>query len=1144
MKVFKGLNLSQLVIRSFLISSLLTGSFTFADDTELYVTSGGARSDLRPQILIIFDNSNSMNRTQDEKTFFDRDRWTLTPNTKVYFSTTNEVPTPDSEQYFLHIDNRCHASSKYLNDYGLFTGFVRHYNFVGEVGSWRELTGATNSSVTHVDCFEDIHAKDYENNYRPNGFPADNLSNFPYKTPYNHVGLTSTETEIDQAHEQSLLTKFGVGKPANLYTEYYVNWYHDNSIADTTYKRIDIATRAIENVIVTTPAADIGLAIFNDRNEEGGRIISGIKENTDDNKSTLLRLITELETEGTTPLCETLYETYRYFSGQSVKYGDNSSLTPIRDTSIEINGFYDSPLKQCQKDVHVIIITDGFPFTDDNADSEVLTLPGISQDHFLIAEKDNRPTLLPNLSAWLANNDINPNVDGKQIAITNTIGFSDAAENAQGVLEETALSGGGKYASANDTKALQAAITALVNVALENGNSFTSPAVASNNFDRTRTLNSVYYAMFHPNEGPRWSGNLKKFSVTSEGVVVDKNDDPALEINGTIRSDACSIWTADTYCGDGNDVSIGGAASKVKDKLESDTGRKLLMNFSSGIDSLNKDNAQSQANGSANLATYMGANEAELDNLFNWIEGRDVDDENGDESHIDSRIDIIGDPLHSRPLAINFSSSEDETDVRILMGTNHGFMHMFKDAGESLEESWAFMPYELLPNVAELRANVPTGVHTVYGLDSPPASYVERSGSSISNVWVFFGMRRGGNSYYALDISAPDTPSLLWKKSPSDWGSELGQTWSEPAITKVPGHDGPVLIIGAGYAPETKDLTGVGQADVKGRGVFIIDAATGNVLHHFGRGNGESVTAIPSMEHSIPSAIAILDSDADGKTDRLYATDTGGNVWRMDMPSANKSTWSAFKFAQLGGNTVDIDRRFFSEPAVAQTVIRNTVNITAEGHEGSQTVTQNIPYDAVVVGSGLRPSPNNTQRTDMFFTLQDRNVNTQTYNAENTPNTLTIDDLYPITTGSPDTDNERVAFARKYGWYYQFGSLGEKSLSAATIIDGRVFFSSFVPSTGGENQCSVGGEGRIYALDLHFGKRTFYRNGAEYKTVEGIPDTPQVIVPGNSDGDGSGDTDNPNNQNDTLNKYIIGETQAVGEVQRVKSYYYYVEENN
>ena len=154
--------------------------------------------------------------------------------------------------------------------------------------------------------------------------------------------------------------------------------------------------------------------------------------------------------------------------------------------------------------------------------------------------------------------------------------------------------------------------------------------------------------------------------------------------------------------------------------------------------------------------------------------------------------------------------------------------------------------------------------------------------SGIEKAWVFFGMRRGGSSYYAIDISNPDSPQFMWKIDSNSAGmSELGQSWSTPVVTTIQGGSGeqPVLIFGAGYSPAGKDGAGIGNLDTKGRGVFIVNAEDGKLIHHFGVG-GSSGTQIPGITDSIPSSVAVLDANDDGKIDRIYATDNGGNVWR------------------------------------------------------------------------------------------------------------------------------------------------------------------------------------------------------------------------------------------------------------------------
>nr|WP_318644294.1 PilC/PilY family type IV pilus protein [Shewanella sp. WPAGA9] len=900
----------------------------------------------------------------------------LLQNTKLFFTrSSSDIPLASSNQYFLHGVNGCDVGEQYLEDYGMFTGYIREHKYIGENGTWSELPLTDGSGIQQVDCYEDIAEEVYYNNNTNFwGFPVDGLGTSADPIRYTAADNTSTADELAAAIEKAKLTNFGTGQPITLYTEKYVNWYHSTK-SQKSYSRMDVAQRVIEDTIVTTPGVDFGLSVFNrndkDGSRSGGRIVYGISPTTEATKGKLLTTIGDLNADGYTPLCENLYEAYRYFAGKSVWFGnDDPYRTPLRDTSIETGGSYDSPFvgKQCQDKAYVIYVTDGEPTRDNNADSQVLALDGVTT-----ADKYDG-NYLPALAGWISNNDVNTSLDGTQTVNTYTIGFSSGAASAAPILKETALRGNGAYYSAVDAQKLQEALQAIFSNILETNSSFTSPSISSNNFDRTQTLDSVYYAMFLPNKGPRWFGNLKKFKVTGSGDVVDQDGNNAIGDDGNLKSSACSFWTAKSVCqatsggGDGNDVAIGGAALI----LQGTSNRTLYGNFGSGgeLQAFTKTNASNSTgiSGDDELALFMGVDKSELDKLFDWATGVDVDDDNGNNSTTENRQDIMGDPLHSKPLAINYGT-EGSPDVRVILGTNHGFLHMFKDKGDEVEESWAFMPQELLPNLRELRANVPTGVHSVYGIDSSPVAHVERTASGvIEKAWLYVGMRRGGKSYYALDITNPDDPKYLWKVDPDSQGmSEMGQSWSEPVITYVPGFPSgstsvdtalPVVVIGGGYNPSTKDGDGVGSDDTNGRSVYILNAETGALVHHFGTESGTNKTKLDGIADSIPNRVAILDSNNDRLTDRIYATDTGANVWRMDLPGGSPddstSPWTAHKFASLGGASQTNDRRFFAEPAVAQTIFTNISDVTVTTPDGTSTIRsyQNVPYDAVTVGTG------------------------------------------------------------------------------------------------------------------------------------------------------------------------------------------------
>ncbi|MEZ9370815.1 pilus assembly protein [Shewanella sp. 10N.286.51.B2] len=1171
-------------------------SISFADDTEIYVTEASVRTNDVPQVLIIFDTSGSMEyvgSTSNPQYFPSRESYdiggaSLANSTKLYYSDDIEtVPTIGSKQFFKHKFNGCELSSDYLEDYGKFTGYLRHYNV--DDREWQELPTNPDSGneLDTVDCFADIREKNQENgksksngnaNY-PDGFPVDD-SDSAYLTPVSNSSL-----DIDTAIESAKQTDFGLGKSFTVYTEHYITWYHSTSVIDNTLLRMDVAKQVIQDAIISTPGVDFGLAIFNKddkSNNKAGRIIQGIKEFNDANKKSLLSKVKSLKGVylNRTPLCDTLYEAYRYFSGGAVLNGDNTinstnpdheydtgDINPVHDATIIKNGNYDSPFegKTCSSSAAIVYITDGEPTRDNYTNDLIASLVGQPQridpdtneplvdnngDPILdLIDKDNA---MPRLAGYMYNNDINASVSGTQNVRTYTIGFSEGAADAEDILEDTADLGGGKYFSALSAEALQKSLQQVFAEVVSVPATFSSPSVSSARVD---SGNSAYYSMFLPNKGPRWAGNIKKLTFNSNGDVLDANNSPALSDGGLIKDSACTIWTQNctsfTGNGDGSNVTDGGAAQH----LQSNTDRTLYGNFSlSGeLTEFNKANAQSHAGDAGDLATHMGVTEDELDKMFNWAKGQDVFDEDDDESITDIRQDVLGDSLHSKPLAINYGTAASP-NVKLFMGTNHGFMHMFSDAGDSISETWAFMPYELLPNLRELAVNLPTGTHSIYGLDSSPVAYTKRNASgAIETAWLFFGMRRGGTSYYAMDVTNPNSPKMLWHKNANSTDFDnLGQSWSEPVVTYIPGFkegsdqsESPVIIIGAGYNPSTKDVSGLGSDDTIGRGVFIMSAKTGDVIHSFGPSNGDKMTKMPNILDSIPNKVAVLDSDSDGITDRIYATDTGANIWRMDLPSTDpndsENPWTAFKFAELAGDSLVNDRRFFAEPIVAQTIISATHQTDINGELTLSY--QNIPYDAVAVGSGHRANPLDKTRSDKFFVLQDRNVVTRSFAGESIPDALLLDDLYDVTGAAPADQSDNITFATKRGWFYSFTGGGEKSLSAGLIVNGRVFFTSYIPTTTESlDQCSFSGQGKLYGFDLHKGIRSYSQ--LSYELGEGIPDTPGIIVPVNSDTMyliGIGDTGNDMEKVDGDDGCPEGDGKCVASGLQSNRIYYYME---
>ncbi len=112
---------------------------------------------------------------------------------------------------------------------------------------------------------------------------------------------------------------------------------------------------------------------------------------------------------------------------------------------------------------------------------------------------------------------------------------------------------------------------------------------------------------------------------------------------------------------------------------------------------------------------------------------------------------------------------------------------------------------------------------------------------------LYFGMRRGGRFYYALDVTNRAAPQLLWTLGPGNLPG-IGETWSPPTIARVNVGGGAqngeklVLIMGGGYDGAQENYAFVN--DNSGNRVFMVDAISGSLLWYAG-GRGRRGRAGP-----------------------------------------------------------------------------------------------------------------------------------------------------------------------------------------------------------------------------------------------------------------------------------------------------------
>src|SRR6185295_19498572 len=120
--------------------------------------------------------------------------------------------------------------------------------------------------------------------------------------------------------------------------------------------------------------------------------------------------------------------------------------------------------------------------------------------------------------------------------------------------------------------------------------------------------------------------------------------------------------------------------------------------------------------------------------------------------------------------------------------TNDGYLHAIN--AKTGAELWSFIPPELLGNLVNLYQDDPSSTKH-YGLDGDVRAFmldVNRNGvvepAGGDKVWIFFGQGRGGDHYYALDVTNRNSPQHMWTLGPAQLPG-VGQTWGTPSLARV-----------------------------------------------------------------------------------------------------------------------------------------------------------------------------------------------------------------------------------------------------------------------------------------------------------------------------------------------------------------------
>lgn len=1080
-----------------LASCLYWGSAVFsasvwADDTEIYVvtnTSSGS-STAQPNVLFVFDTSGSMD--DDITTIADYDP------SETYADSSDPDYYYFYEQDFdfvgaVHKDYiACQALKDTIAaqpDNPVFNDRIAYWSVrTGGRGRgagrrnerWRDITGrsASISDTSPLECESDSGVHGSNAAPTPNSYATN--SSGPFTSDSSNV--------IDWADRDQLMAV----------SPHYHDYLNDSTIT-TTRKKTDIMKDAAKDLVDYFNGLNFGLMRFD--GGSGGYVIHHFADITPAaNKTAIKNSIDTLPASGTTPLTETLWEAGRYYRGDSVDYGTNSVAAATT------SGSYNSPMThECQKN-HIIYLTDGEPYSDSGRDSQISTLTGNSCSHSDGATQASN-TCFDEYAEWLKNTDHDSVLDDTQDITLHAVGFDIELD----LLKTAAQKGGGKLYNATNATELKAAFNQIILSILNTENTFAAPAVTVNAYNNLQHRDTLYYAIFRPEITPRWPGNVKRYRVTSDAVIKDQDDNDAIDPNtGFFDDDARSFWSATA---DGHTVAEGGFAAEMS------TARDIFTYTGSTAPSNVSLNASAHIFDDTNTAitnTLLGlpasTPAADRQVLMEWMQGDDVEFVN-DPNPVH---EFIADPLHSRPQVVTYGGTESSPDDTIYFGNNMGMLHAI-DADDGSEE-FAFMPQALLPNGHLYLENDVNVTDKVYGLDGEitiwrkenpnDADATIESGEG-DHVYLYIGMRRGGNNYYALDVTNRSNPKLMWRiEGGAGDFTDLAQTWSAAKLSRILWNcdssgenctEKDVLVFGGGH-DTIHDTTTTQTTDDTGAAVYIVDATTGALLWSAGRDftPARHDLELSDMENSIAGDITLADIDNDGFIDIMFGIDIMGHVWRFDI---NSETTTAANFA-TGGIIADLGdydsnssndaenlRRFYYAPDVAL--------FTPRGQEAFFTIS---------APSGYRSHPKDTTVTDRIYTIFDPNVFEPPKDGNGAVDYTVLDDSDSDPLDTSDLFDATSALADKstnapHGWYKTFQGTDEKGLARATTFGGALIYTTYLPpgSTGGSTVICGGdiGSGRTYVVDALTGGGLIDNGGTVSEYIElanqGIPPAATVI---------------------------------------------------
>jgi type IV pilus assembly protein PilY1 len=733
----------------------------------------------------------------------------------------------------------------------------------------------------------------------------------------------------------------------------------------------------------------------------------------------------------------------------------------LASAQTELAGDLGSGASSCLPTQYVVLITDGLP-TQDLGNKLWPPLGSASASGYGVTASFNADGSLASTNDQALTDTIGKikalNSAGVKTYVIGLGAGVDPSQNAAAAntLAAMAVAGGtGSYFPATSPQALTSDLSSILTQVLAGTASASAVAVNSHVLNaNTQVYQATYTSSTPPYQD--WTGDLAQFPI-----------DPT-----TGQTSGTSTWDAQTK--------LDSQGSRSIATLNPATGKGVGFVWNQLSAAMQAQLQPADSLGSQRLSYLRGMTSLEQRNGGSFrnrshLLGDIVD---GAPVFVGAPAGPWGDPSYA-----SFVSAQANRAPMVYAGANDGMLHGFNAATGS--EAMAFVPAGVFGNLSNL-SNPLYNNHHLFYVDGAPQAFdalLNENGATAWHTLLVGGEGAGGNSIYALDVTNPASYSsdtavasdVLWEFTDAD----MGLSFSVPTVARsaaVSLTDPSSGVATQGFAV----LFGNGYNSASGHPIFYaVDASSGALLRKIDLCAAVTSACNPALANGLSSISAANSNGVAGAAaDMAYAGDLQGNLWAINLSSANPANWTVsllFTARDPSGKpqpittapALSLNPNFPSSPGLMAFVGTGQL-LTVGDLSTSQTQSVYGVWDnTLALGNYTAGKPvmpyargNLAVQTVGLLSAAQSGLNQSVLTSSNNPVNLGYSNQ-----ASTDANGNPLSVPPQQGWYFDLTPLGSgsRSVTALQLENGGVVLTTYAPST---SPCAVGGTS--FLLDVNF----------------------------------------------------------------------------